>query len=309
MPLFDAYVFVDWSSANSLGPNKPTRDAIWIGEHTPSEHYTNETYCPSRQYCINMVSEILLSHIRKRYKVLVGFDFPYGYPKGFAKSLGHDGPGSWWKIWEELSHRIHDTDRNINNRFNVASDLNAIIGGTLHGPFWGHPVSKNWPNLWPKSPGFPFLTNTEISLGRLRKVDGILSGVQEAWKLYGAGSVGSQALVGIPRLYYLRNHEYLSRHSKVWPFETGFTRAPVPTRPFILHAEIWPGVVKNETIALKKKRPDLILDQAQVRAMCQWAAKLDQQNELCELFGVPQDMDAAAEKYCIEEEGWILGAR
>jgi hypothetical protein len=31
MPLFDAYVFVDWSAANGARPQRPTADAIWVG--------------------------------------------------------------------------------------------------------------------------------------------------------------------------------------------------------------------------------------------------------------------------------------
>lgn len=310
MSLFDAYIFVDWNAAKSLGPPQPAPDNVWIGEQIPHQNYQVEKYCCSRNECTEHLGDILKKHIREGLRVLIGFDFSYGYPKGLPTIYEYDGgPQSWWLIWEELSNKIQDAQNNNNNRFQVANDLNAMIGGLPPGPFWGHPHGQNWANLWPTSPGFPFRTANGISLDRLRLVDSRLPGVQETWKLFGRGAVGSQALVGIPRLYYLRNLKGLSQHSKVWPFETGFTQVPVPNQgPFILHAEIWPGVVRQETDKLLSMEPQLIRDRAQVRAMCSWAAQLDENNELGRLFGRPTALSDTQMQDCIEEEGWILGA-
>ncbi len=211
----------------------------------------------------------------------------------------------WYIIWEELYNRIKDTPKNINNRFKVANDLNAKMGG---GPYWGHPTSQSWPNLDKYSPGFPFISLRGIELNRLRLAESRLKGIQESWKLFGAGSVGSQALVGIPRVYYLRTHNELAKYSKVWPFETGFSKTPSPKKgPFILHAEIWPGVVHQETTTLLGKEPSLIKDKAQVRAMCQWAANLDKNQELGDFFDLPNELYEMQIQNCIKEEGWILG--
>jgi hypothetical protein len=309
MPLFDAYIFIDWSARNRLGPQRPAPDNIWIGKN-----YSSEKYCRSRNECIEYVIEILKNHIREKHRVLIGYDFPYGYPKGFANSLGHNsGPQSWWENWVELSRRIRDESNNNNNRFQVANDLNAKIGGSPQGPFWGRPQINNINNLQylnTHAPGFPYQAANGISLTKLRIVESRLPGVQETWGLYGAGRVGSQALVGIPRLHHLRTHEDLSPVSKVWPFETGFTQEPGPKQgPFILHAEIWPGVISQETNLLLAREPKLIRDRAQVRAMCQWATKLDERNELGLFFGSPQRLSEKQIQECIEEEGWILGAR
>jgi hypothetical protein len=130
-------------------------------------------------------------------------------------------------------------------------------------------------------------------------------GVQEVWGLFGPGRVGSQALTGIPRVRSLRFHPRVQEHSRIWPFETGFTASPTPTEgPFILHAEIWPGVVEGmvEDMGLP------IRDQAQVRAMCQWAKGLDERGEMGALFGMPKLLDLEQVEVCIEQEGWILGA-
>lgn len=310
MPLFDSYIFVDWNSSIRKGPQNPAENNVWIGEF-PSENILPERYCRSRTECIDYLYNRLIKHIEKERRVLLGFDFPYGYPKGFAYALNYDnGHQLWLRIWKELSDIIQDAQNNVNNRFEVADELNVRIGGPLVGPFWGRPQNYNFANLHTYSPGFPFQTTNGISLERLRLVDQRLPGVQEIWKLYGQGCVGSQALVGIPRLYYLKKHITLSQYSKIWPFETGFTRIPVPKQgPFILHAEIWPGVVNHATADLIANEPYLIRDQAQVRAMCRWAAELDNNNEFGDFFGPPAGLSDRQKKECIEEEGWILGAR
>jgi len=126
---------------------------------------------------------------------------------------------------------------------------------------------------------------------------------QEVWKLFTAGSVGSQALLGIPRVAALRDHPSLAPVSTVWPFETGFCPAPgAGRRPFILHAEIWPGIVTIET------SPGLVKDAAQVAALVKHCGQLDERGELGRLFGSPEGLDAQALADCTEEEGWILGA-
>ena len=133
--------------------------------------------------------------------------------------------------------------------------------------------------------------------------------MQETWKLLGAGSVGGQTLVGIPYLHRLRRHVDLADKSAVWPFETNFTPTPTPQKgPYVIHAEIWPGVVKDAVASVIGNQKTAIKDQIQVRAMCQWAADLDLKNELGELFNTPDGLDKVQIQTCIEHEGWILGA-
>lgn len=309
MALFDAYIFVDWNAAKRLGPPEPTRDNVWIGEYTRINGHLPEKYCRSRNGCIEYVIDILKKYIKGNLRVLIGFDFPYGYPKGFAAALGYySGAQSWRMTWKELYVGIQDSHNNINNRFHVANELNAKIDEASNGPFWGRPRNQDFVNLHSHSPGFPFETANGIMLNRLRLVETRLPGVQETWKLYGHGCVGSQALLGIPRLHYLINHENLSPYSKVWPFETGFTQRSIPKQgPFILNAEIWPGVVRERATRLEEEY-HFIRDQAQVRAMCEWAAKLDNDNELGKFFDPPANLSEEQINACIEEEGWILGA-
>ena len=310
MPLFDSYIFVDWSAANGAQPQQPTADAVWCGELVPSVNYQQETYHRTRNDGVAHVTSVLIDHAKENRRVLVGFDFPYGYPTGFANALSLPaGPQSWWQIWAELAERVEDTPENINKRFAAAGELNAIAGNGRAGPFWGCPVGTNITNLQARSPGFPFAATGGISLQRLRIVETRLPGTQDAWGLFGAGRVGSQALVGLPYVYRLRRHPDLARVSRVWPFETLFTQAPSPSHgPFVLHTEIWPGVVEQRVQELSSTNQELIRDRAQVRAMCEWAAELDEQDELGWFFGEPNGLQPKQVQGCIEQEGWILGA-
>jgi hypothetical protein len=70
------------------------------------------------------------------------------------------------------------------------------------------------------------------------------------WKLAGQGAVGSQALLGIPRVAAWRYDPGFAPFSRVWPFETGFTADAVPdSGPFVVHAEIWPGVLEPDPVS------------------------------------------------------------
>ena len=38
-------------------------------------------------------------------RVLIGFDFPFGYPAGFAARLGLSGP-PWQGVWAEIARLV-----------------------------------------------------------------------------------------------------------------------------------------------------------------------------------------------------------
>ena len=56
-------------------------------------------------------------------RLLIGFDFPFGYPAGTAARLGLRGL-AWRNLWQTLEDRIADGKDNRNNRFDVAESLN-----------------------------------------------------------------------------------------------------------------------------------------------------------------------------------------
>jgi hypothetical protein len=308
--LFDAYIFVDWSAKTGPTRVKPSKDAIWVGELTHGDNGA-ETYCRTRTEATAYVKELLLGHVNAGRRVLVGFDFPYGYPAGLAAHLATDDSPPWRKVWNFLGSAIHDDESNKSNRFAVASQINTLIGDGP-GPFWGCPASHpNDPCLTRRMKdlfSYPFAT-PDGPLSRLRKTEQAMSGVQEVWKLLGAGSVGSQALLGIPRVLALRDDPAFEDVSQIWPFETGFTPQPSRDRgPWLVHAEIWPGIVPSAEIEHEKDATGAIHDQAQVRLMCRWAAAQDDAGTLGGWFDTSV-LPPHADQSIGNEEGWILGCR
>jgi len=58
-------------------------------------------------------------------RVIVGVDFPLGYPAGTAAALGLAGCEPWLARWRHLAASIHDGERKENDRLTVAASLNA----------------------------------------------------------------------------------------------------------------------------------------------------------------------------------------
>jgi hypothetical protein len=309
--LFDAYVFVDWSGRDAPSPRRPCADAIWVGEQAAAGDAPRETYWTTRQAATAYVFAALVGHAAAGRRVLVGFDFPYGYPAGLAAALDLPGSGApWQRTWSALARCIVDGPDNRSNRFAVAAAWNARLGPPGPGPFWGCPPARQAPTLARTSPGFAYGLGGGRALARLRLTDRRVAGVQEAWKLLGVGSVGSQALLGIPRVHWLRQHPTLAAASRVWPMETGFTPTPTPRRgPFVLHTEVWPGIVPRDLVRAECANTGAIRDQAQVRLLCRWARQLDAAGDFGAHFAAPPDVEEPALQAVLHEEGWILGER
>ena len=91
--------------------------------------------------------------------------------------------------------------------------------------------------------------------------------------------------------------------SRVWPLETGFTPEPVSsTGPFILHAEIWPGI-------LDQLDATGIRDQTQVRELARLLREWDESGRLGELFDRPRNLTDDEMRGCVDEESWTLGSQ
>jgi hypothetical protein len=247
----------------------------------------------TRRRAVAEINVILRGLASREQTVLVGFDFPYGYPAGFAGALGLAYTPAWLAIWREIASRIVDGDDNSNNRFEVAGDLNRRVSGVGY-PFWGCPEGRQVATVscTKGGPG---------SLLEKRSTD--IGSMQPIWKLYGNGSVGSQALLGIPHLASLRNDPVLAPVSRVWPFETGLVALPDRSKRdyLIVHAEIYPSLLRNEPTAGEVK------DAVQVRTMATHYAGLDDTGELSSLFSGPTCVTPQERKRIEQEEGWTLG--
>jgi hypothetical protein len=316
MPLFDFFIMVDWSGGARRRGGRS--DTIWIahGSRTSDASLTDSPY--SRTEAISLVDSLIVNEISSKRRVLLCFDFAYGYPVDFAAALqvatgklDRDLP--WISVWQYLSEHIKDDEgtesgakpSNRSNRFDVANRINALLSSSPEaaGPFWCVSPDASYPFTPQKRPREPFQTAQGYVVKGLRLTDKrARSG--SPFRLFGTASVGSQSLTGIARLHRLRNDPKFSAISEVWPFETGWaTKANwVPKHVLVLHAEIYPSV--------RDPFPDQVKDRGQVRAMWQWARDLDRDDLLWREFCRPMEIEVGSkEDLAIQlTEGWILGA-
>jgi hypothetical protein len=223
-------------------------------------------------------------------RIIAGFDFPFGYPAGFAARLGLAGP-PWRAVWDEIASLIDDQPNNDNNRFEVAATLNQRVSNGPF-PFWGCPATKINGCLAPRH----HRLHISDGLREKRLIDEWMVGAQPCWKLIGAGSVGGQVLTGLPVVRALRDDPRWADRARIWPFETGLGIAD-PAR--IVFAEVWPSWWK---ICPGLGPPH---DKAQVRTVARIFAARDRAGELRSWFS-PAIGDADPHQI-ISEEAWTLG--
>jgi precorrin-8X/cobalt-precorrin-8 methylmutase len=298
MTIFDAYLMVDWSSNNSP---KTGKDSIWYCLCTVRDGKIalhNSRNPGTRQRAISEIKTILFDLSKQNLMTLIGFDFPYGYPSGFATALRLTEISPWKALWKNLYDRIRDDYRNVNNRFKVASEFNRELTGS-YGPYWGCPTAEETRHLSSTKNG-RILPN---GLSEYRITERLAAGAQPVWKLHYPGSVGSQALTGIPYLYALRFDHDLAPVSRTWPFETGLRAIESPKSEGwkILHAEIYPSIRTSPPMTGK------VRDEIQVETLARYFAELDLRGDLAALFSGAPDLSEKDRRSVEMEEGWILG--
>ena len=297
--LFDTYIIVDWSARQSPSPMKPEANAIWLAtaHRTDTKVATQYLRTRSRTYdCLTQSIEDALANCRR---VLVGFDFPLGYPDGCAKRL--TGEPSALQLWNWLYEHVWDARNNNNNRYDVAEDINRCHYGSIEGPFWGK--HRNWSDwLYKGVPSKkPPWTRSHPSEFRLTERVAQEAGFQAktVWQLSGNGSVGSQVLLGLPFLKRLKSHPRFNTQVKVWPFETDLR---VPDAPIVV-AEVYPSLLSCEVD--RQLLNGGTRDKVQVSVTAEAFARLDADRRLSRLFApgaACNDSDLV-----VGEEGWILG--
>ena len=269
---FDSVAMVDWSGGNDRGA-RPKPDAIWLGL-TRQGVDTAPVYLRNRQIAEQALTDLIETERTAGRRLMIGFDFPFGYPKGFAQALtGHSDPLS---VWDWLEHRIQDSPK-TNNRFDVAGKINRQLGQGA-GPFWGNArPNHDVPGLPRRKQGYrnPFPD--------LRECETLAKGSFTCWQLAGAGAVGSQVLMGLPVLNRLRRR--FAGQTAVWPFEQ-------LDKP-VTFVEIWPGLI-NPAVKQAEAQGG-IRDAHQVRLLARALAHLP-----------PPDLHAML-RVTAPEEGWIMG--
>lgn len=355
MPLFDTYVMVDWS-AKSAGKTKwpkPKRDAIWwaIQRGRTDVGWKNPENAPdlsdrieqcalferTRDEAIVHIADFVVKEVGAKRRVLVGFDFAFGYPTGFATVVTdtkNKNPSAR-DVWRMLHDRIFENNGTERDRFEVAGELNKIvinsITGEDDGPFWGSPRGKSaTPGENPYGEGRTTKDKERKAWPRdkfgfevKRRTDEFAPRAKTAWQLLGQGSVGSQVLLGVPYLHRLQAQ--LSEGqigSVVWPLDV-FDLPP--RRPEVVIAEIYPSLI---TTAAGKQ----MSDRHQVMENAMAFELLDARGDLRALFDLRSFPDEIRRRIClpagsdenwgkmsegqrtdhmsrvVREEGWILGA-
>jgi molybdopterin molybdotransferase len=268
---FDTVLVVDWSAAMAKSAREQ-KDAIWAGI-TRNGLAQTPVYLRSRQRAETWLEEFLKDEVKAGRRVLATFDFPFGYPQGFARKVtGSDDP---LVLWDWLEAAIRDNADGRNNRFDVAERINSLFPHP--GPFWGKHDEE-------RHPGIPYRKENVVFDGfaERRETELVAKAASSCFQLAFPPTVGGQVLTGLPVLARLRRQPGIA----VWPYE------PLADADVVL-AEIWPTLVDRAV----RTSNDPIRDRAQVRLLSLALSRLPT-DELVSWMDVP----AAA-----REEAWILG--
>ena len=278
MKPFDTFAMIDWSGGNDTGP-RPRRDAIWACIATASGVQA-PLYFRNRTLAEDWIGKLVTEELAAGRRLCIGFDFPFAYPKGFAKAL--TGKADPFAVWEWLETRLADTPK-FNTRFDLAGEINRTLGEGK-GPFWANGLrNRDIPGLPRTKQGYanPFPDR--------REAETLAKGTFTCWQMAGAGAVGGQVMTGLPVLARLRRR--FEHAVAVWPFE--FLTRPVAV------VEIWPSlindVVNEELVRQEAAGLAPVRDALQVQFVAAALAGLDPDH-------LQEMVDVRA-----PEEGWILG--
>jgi hypothetical protein len=297
--LFDSYVMVDWSAASKPATGA---DSIWIGALTPDSRLKlafKASNPPTRARAIAELEDLLGRCMKRGDRVLMGVDFPLGFPAGTAEALKLKGP-PWRAIRDFLLKEMKDKPDNSNNRFALASRMNRLISSGPF-PFWGCSKKDELTTLSVRKsrehgpgdvPEYRIVENAALDAKKARP--------QPVWKIAYAGAIGGQTLTGIPAIERLREK---FPGLKVWPFEIPLAKLDDAALEGarILVAEVLPS--------LSSTRPEAteIRDEAQVRSACEELAERDASGKLPALFAGERKLTESQKATAAAEEGWILG--
>lgn len=263
-------IVVDWSAA---ARPRQGADSIWCALARDGSDHVELANPSTRSAADALVREWIERERTAGREILVGIDAGLGYPAGTAAALGLDG-SPWRATWDLIAAIVNDHDDNANDRFVAAARLNERFGAAV---LWGRPWQSEIAGLPATRPAYPVTTARGVVLAEHRETEIALRAAglrpQPVWKLAGAGSVGSQSLLAIPRVRGWRD----DLGGAVWPFEPTADAA-------IVYAEVYPSAFAHP--------PGGVRDAEQVRAT---SLALRQR-------ALPAITSPAA----TAEEGWVL---
>ncbi len=268
---------VDWSAASTVGPARPAPDRCWLAfgdaRRRPDPEYLR-TRLDAQELIVSLAASC-------PGRVLIGLDFPFGYPRDADLPSGR-------RLCRLLAALIDDRPDGSNTRFRAAAALNRRLErhhGPGQTPFWGCPNGRSLPGLSAIRP-------RQCRLQQYRAVEQLLHSrghrPQSAFKLAGIGSVGSQTLLGLACVHRMLEDSRIACRALLWPFETD--RLPPDA---VVFAEIWPSLADHD------RQPHAIRDARQVAAARDLI--LDAPDPAA-LLATPDDADSRI-------EGWILGVQ
>jgi hypothetical protein len=293
--LFNAYLIVHWNAAAKATTGA---DSIWIGVMKRDVRFrlTFESHNPAtRAEAEAVITKILEDRAKRRERVLIGFDFPLGLPRGLAAGLNLPGDQPWRAVWDQLAKMVKDKADNTNNRFGVGSEINRrLTNGPF--PFWGCPPRDTLTTLQPKRGR----EHGPDDIPEFRHVETAAKGAQPVWKLYYNGAVGPQAILGIPMIRRLKLA--FGEAMKIWPFETGWKALSENDLAGVdvLAVEIPPPAAAAQTVPGETK------EAAAVRALAEHLARQDEAGKLAALFAPGKTVAEDVVSTVQAEEGWSL---
>ena len=247
----------------------------------------NIQYFRTRRAALHFIEKLIEKSLALKERMFIGFDFAFGYPAGFSKSVTFSS--NPFSIWELLNQEVTDGEDNSNNRFEVAQGLNSNFDGI--GPFWGCPQNLYLDGLPHKG-----TDRSPHEVSEFRLCEKYARSAHSVWKLFTTGAVGSQSLMGIPCLQKLR--EKFNKKLCVWPFDQEFNSAQV------VLGEVYPSLFKFPSdIEIKTKAKVFchnISDAYQTYRTVENLLNLDREGRL-----IPRIPNKFEEQ--ILEEGWIVG--
>ena len=268
---FDSFAMVDWSGGNDTGP-APRKDAIWACVAREGEAEA-PVYLRNRDLAETWLAELIAGELAAGRRLCLGFDFPFGYPAGFARAL--TGRADPLAVWAWMAEHLEDSPAG-NNRFDLAGQINCALGDG-RGPFWFNGLKR-------EIDGLPRGQDGRVnSFAERRAAEAQASGTFTCWQMGGAGAVGGQVMTGLALLHRLRGR--FSGQLAAWPFEPA-------DRPVVL-VETWPTLI--DPVVRARTGPEDIRDAVQVSAVAGALSRLEPAT-----LGRMLDVTAP-------EEGWILG--